>query len=522
MTRLPFDPKRVKAPEAQPLFGDEANGSAKDARPMTVSQLSELVRNALSAAAPGKLRVVGEISNFSARNHWFFSMKDAAATVRCVCFASSAKRVKFPVKDGMQVVATGRLDYYDAQGSVQLYVDSLEPVGQGSLELQYRALCEELRKLGYFEIERKKPLPAVPLNIAVITSRTGAALQDVINTARRRWAGCRLHLFDVRVQGAQAAPEIARAIDLVSEQGPAIGIDAIILTRGGGSIEDLWAFNERVVADALFRCRLPTVAAIGHETDLTIAELVADLRAATPTQAVMQLVPDKKMLEQQIEQYHRRMTQQLHRQVQHARQRVDAIARHPYFRAPGRLLEPARVRLETLRQRLNAELPRRAKLEEQRMAGLRKRLAVAVVSRHEREKQRVAILERSLAAIGPRVVTEAASELARVTQELHDAVQQRMAGAKERAASLERQLKSVGPQRVLDRGYSYTLGADGKVLRSPSQVTQGETITTVLAEGKLKSKVEGSASSGPASPKPKKIKGDRAEGGGLFDGAEAE
>lgn len=521
MARPPFDPNRVRAPAANVAGGALFGAGSADDRPMTVTQLSSLIRGALANAAPAKLKVVGEISNFSARNHWFFSMKDAAATVRCVCFASSARRVKFPVKDGMQVVATGRLDYYDAQGSVQLYVDSLEPVGQGSLELQFRALCDELRKLGYFDPARKKPLPAVPLKIAVITSKTGAALQDVISTARNRWSGCRLLLFDVRVQGAQAAPEIAHAIDLISEQGEALGIDAIILTRGGGSIEDLWAFNERIVADALLRCRLPTVAAIGHETDTTIAELVADLRAATPTQAAMQLVPDQAMLAQQLEQCGRRLTLQLERRMQLVRQRVDAMARHPYFRSPARMLEPSRVRMATLRQRLRAELPRRAVMESQRLENLQKRFDQGVAAQVARETQRLAGAERALVALGPRVMANARTRAEQVTRELEECVAQRMTAVKEQVASAQRQLNAVSPQRVLDRGFSYTLGADGKVLKSTSQVVAGEMITSVLADGKLRSRVEGGVS-GPVKLPVRRAKSDSGSSGegSLFESPE--
>src|SRR5690606_26173107 len=220
--------------------------------------------------------------NFSDRAHWFFSLKDERATIRCVCFASSARQVECPVRDGMQVVCTGRVDFYDAQGHVQLYVDRIEPVGQGALELRLRQLMEELRELGYFDEAAKKPLPVLPRRVAVVTSRSAAALQDVIDTARRRWAGCRLYLYDVRVQGAAAAPEIARAIDALGRQHKRLRLDAIIVSRGGGSIEDLWAFNERIVAEAIHRCPLPIVAAIGHETDTTVAELVADLRCSTP------------------------------------------------------------------------------------------------------------------------------------------------------------------------------------------------------------------------------------------------
>ena len=306
-----------------------------DKLPWTVADLAREIKGAITRGLPAKVRVVGEVSNLSDRNHWFFSLKDESASIRAVMFASATRRVGFPVRDGQAVVATGRVDFYDAQGSVQLYVDKLEPVGEGARELALRAMIEELRALGYFDQERKRALPAVPTRIAVVTSRSAAALQDVVDTARRRWAGCELVLIDVRVQGSEAAAQIAAALRALSAGGASRGIEAVLLTRGGGSIEDLWAFNERVVADAVFDCVLPIVAAIGHETDTTVAELVADRRCATPTQAAMTLVPDRAGLQEQVDQYARRMAPSLRRRVELDRHRLTAAARHPLFAQPG-------------------------------------------------------------------------------------------------------------------------------------------------------------------------------------------
>ncbi len=450
MPRLPF-PK----PDDPPSLGQTAPPSAPTptqegaaaSRPLTVTQLSALVKRVIADTMPSPVRVVGEISNFTNRTHCFFSLKDDGATIRCVCFASAARRLGFTPTDGMAVVATGRVDYYDAQGQLQLYVDKLEPVGQGVLEMQFRALCEELRQRGYFSIDRKKPLPVMPRTIAVVTSRSGAALQDVINTTRRRCPGCRLLLFDVRVQGAAAAPEIARALDLLAMQGPRLGIDAVILTRGGGSMEDLWAFNERIVADAVFRCPLPIVAAIGHETDTTIAELVADVRCATPTQAVMTLVPDRAALEHQLSQLSHRLTLLMRRHIDHQWHRVRAAAKHPALHRPDRMLHPVRQRLTHLNHRLQLAVPRKV----------------------EQAWHHVETLSRRLHAAGPRPVAQ----------------------AQQRLAALTRQLQAVSPRNVLERGYSYTLSPEGHVLRDPNAVQPGDVITTVLATGKLTSRVAG-------------------------------
>jgi len=433
MSRLPFnDPPPEVPPEVE----------AKADRPFTVSALAASIKAVLAEGLPRRVRVVGEVSNFTARSHWFFSLKDESATLRCVCFASTGRRIDCAPRDGELVIATGRIDFYDAQGSVQLYVDHLEPAGQGDLERRLRQLMEELRQRGYFDESRKKSLPLVPRKVAVVTSRTAAALQDVINTARRRWPGCQLLLYDVRVQGAAAAPEIAEALARLSRYGEKLGIEAILLTRGGGSIEDLWAFNERIVADAIVNCALPIVAAIGHETDTTIAELCADVRCSTPTQAAMTLVPDRAALRHQVDQIDARLKLMLRQNLATAKHRLNAAARFDLFRNPRKLVDAARQRLTQTQRRLEAAMPRRVK------------------------------------------------------------------DARAHLQALTRQLDAVSPRKVLERGYSYTLGPDGHVLRRASTVRPGDTLTTHLAEGQIRSVVEGK--------RPRRKNADADDAHGLF------
>ncbi len=441
------------------------------ARPMTVYEVAQLIKNVLAEHAPMPVRVVGEVSNFTNRTHWFFSLKDEQATIRCVCFASAARRAGFVPGDGTSVVATGRLDYYEAQGHLQLYVDKLEPVGLGTLEMRLRALLEELHQAGYFDEQRKKPLPLLPRKVAVITSRSGAALQDVIKTAHHRWPGCRLYLVDVLVQGAQAAPHIARSIEMLSRDGPGLGIEAVILTRGGGSIEDLWAFNERIVADALYRCRLPVVAAIGHETDTTVAELVADVRASTPTQAVMRLLPDEKALQEQLNQQQRRIKTLVQRNLTQHHQHLQTLARNPLFRRPQNVLEPLVRRLNELQMRLHTSLPRRVAQYPPMLDALTSRL-------QNQPRQQLTLAQQ---------------QLVNLTQRLETTLPTQLAQQQQRVESLAKQLHSLAPQRVLERGYSYTLTPDGKLLRQTTQVNPGDAITTVLAQGRLRSRVEGDA-----------------------------
>lgn len=444
---------------------------------MSVAMLMGAIKSAVNQQLPGKVRVVGEISNLSDRNHWFFSLKDGEAVIRCVMFASAARAVRFKARDGVEVVATGRVDVYPAQGQVQFYIDRLEPVGEGALEQQLRELINQLRGEGYFDPAHKRPLPAMPTRIAVVTSKSAAALQDVIDTAARRWAGCELVLVDVRVQGEAAAPQIAQAINTLSTHGRTLGIDAIILTRGGGSIEDLWAFNERVVADAIYHCSLPIVAAIGHETDVTVAELVADHRCATPTQAAMTLVPDRAMLERQVSQSADRLMLALRRRTQHERQRLSAAERHPAMSRPERLVQQARRSLEALAGRLDRVLPALIGKHAPRLDALAKALPMAMTRR-----------------------------LTRDTETLE---------------SLARELDAVGPASVLSRGYTYTLAPDGAVLRSAEAASAAGRLTTVFADGRVDSTVAGSASAAPTTPlgPPRKRQRRRKPpaGPGLFD-----
>lgn len=470
-------------------------------RTFTVTEVAGLVKDVLADAVPTSIRVVGEVSNFSDRSHWFFSLKDELATLRCVCFASKARLARFNPKDWMQVVATGRLDLYEARGDIQLYVERLEPVGQGALELQFRELCDELRRLGYFDTARKKSLPAMPRAIALVTSRSGAALPDVVNTASKRWSGCHLLLYDVHVQGASAALEVAAAINALSKQGLSLGIDALVLTRGGGSIEDLWSFNERVVAEAIFHCSLPIVAAIGHETDTTIAELVADVRCSTPTQAAMTLIPDRMILMHQVDQLAQRMGMLVSRRLERCSERLEGVARHPIFRHPQRALEPLRVHHD----RLNEQLER--------------------VTRDQITQARhtLAHCQQGMAAIEPRALVRLAlQELNHRTQRLNSAVQRGHQMGRNRLDALAQQLRAVDATQVLQRGYSYTLGPDGHVLRSSKAVKQGDTMTTVLSDGQLRSRVEGRARrnvSNSATPRPPSATNE-AEQLGLFQQTE--
>lgn len=462
MTQLPFDPDQARGadpppppPEDEPKTigqGDsQSSGSA-----LTVSQLALEIKDVLASGFPSKVTVVGEVSNLSNRQHWFFSLKDASASLRCVCFASNARRIRSPIEDGMQVIAHGRIDFYDAQGNVQLYVDTLEPAGLGELERQLRQRMEELSELGYFAPERKKQVPLLPGGIAIVTSASGAALQDYLRIARQRFPGTKLYVHDVRVQGRDAAPQIAAAIRSIDEHGPSLSppVETVVVTRGGGSLEDLWAFNERVVADAIYQSKLPVVAAIGHEVDTTIAELVADLRCATPSHAAQATLPERETLDEQVMQLRRRLLITMQRNLQDQTRRVEAAARHPLFRRPEQLVIERRRLLANLTQRLFRQ----------------------VAQIPPRERQRLERLEAALPTT----------------------MRRRLTAARELLDSSERELDALSPQRVLDRGFSYTLDPDGNLLRQPNQVKPGDLLTTRLSDGQVQSRVDPGKKTGNA------------------------
>jgi exodeoxyribonuclease VII large subunit len=449
---------------------------------ISVSALAGMLDAAVREGTPSKLRVVGEISGFRDRTHWYFDLKDAEAVVQCVVFASSARKLGFVPENGQEVVASGRIDYYAKSGKVSLIATGLEPVGAGAQDLAYQKLVKELRELGWFSQDRKRALPFFPRRIAVLTSRSSAAYQDVLDTAKRRCSAVEILLVDVRVQGEAATPEIAQAIRDVGRLHGQLGVDAILVTRGGGSKEDLWCFNERVVAEAVVDSPIPVVAAIGHETDTTIAELAADVRAATPTQAVMRLVPDASALDEQVLRQEKRLWQSHLRLMQGLASRLDAIGSRPIFRKPGAIVAQRLGELDAFTGRLvHAERQRlsAASLRVERLSSRLERIRPdRVASRKERRN---------------------AARLSSAEQRLIAASRSYFDKRRFVLMGLSRELEAVSPIAVLERGYSVTLDARGKAVRSIGDLSVGDTIETRLADGSAKSVVgESDASRKPA------------------------
>lgn len=471
--RLPFDPGRLAA---RPALAPSAPAESPD-RPLRVAELAARIDASLRAGLPAKLTVVGEISGLVERTHLYFNLKDAEAVVACVMFASAARRLPFLPENGQEVVISGRVEFYARGGKVSFIVERLEPVGAGALDLAFRKLCEELRALGWFDPERKRPLPYFPRRIAVVTSATGAALQDVKDTVRRRCPAVDLLVIDVRVQGERAACEVCDAVRLLGRNHRTLGLDAILITRGGGSKEDLWSFNDRSMAEAIVKCPIPVVAAIGHETDITIAELVADERCATPTQAAMRLTPDRRELTREVGAAHARLRNAVDRLLRLERERLRSASRHPVFRDPAWMLHRARASLADAAHRLAAA-------SRDSLRDAQRRVEVATV-RVERIRPTV----RLAAARG---------RLLHAGSRLHGLMSARVRESRIRLDGLDRQLGAVGPRAVLSRGYSWTEREDGRLVRSVQDVRPGERVRTQLADGQVTSIVE----AGGAGPRP--------------------
>lgn len=445
-------------------------GQGKSENAITVSQLATRIDHAIKAGLSDRFVVVGEISSLSHRTHYYFSLKDDNAVIGAVLFASAARRMSYTPTHGDSVIAKGRIEFYAPSGRISLIVTSMTPVGEGELEAQYKRRCDRLRGLGWFDPSTKQTLPTFPRKVAVVTSKDGAAIADVIDTMNKRCPSIQLVIVDVRVQGASAKGQITNAVSRLNAEAQALGIDAILLTRGGGSLEDLWAFNELEVAQAIHDSLLPIVAAIGHETDTTIAELVADERCATPTQAAMRLSPDREALREQLAWALNRLDRSVRAQLRFESQKLESVANSRSMSDPRQIIAIHRDRISASTDRLRGSF-------QSQLSGKR-----AIVDR-------IAIM---LARYQPTAVHARREErLSQVQQRLGRVIQRVISNSREEVGSLSRELHAIGPAQVLARGFSVTAKTDGSLLRTTADASPGETIVTTLADGKVRSTVEG-------------------------------
>ncbi len=427
----------------------------------TVSELTSHIRDLLEGTFDEVL-VEGEISNLRVprSGHIYFTLKDEQSQIRVVIFRNQSRYLRFEPEDGQHVLCWGRVSVYEPRGEYQLLVDYMEPKGVGALQLAFEQLKRKLAEEGLFDPERKRPLPLLPRRIGIVTSPTGAVIRDMLQILRRRFENIEVLLYPVRVQGEGAAEEIARGVDYLGARGD---VDVIIVARGGGSLEDLWAFNEEVVARSIFRCPVPVVSAVGHETDYTIADFVADVRAPTPSAAAELVVKRKDELKEAISTLERGLLSGMYRLISLKEGHLEQLK--------GRLKDP-RSRLEERGLRL-AELEGRIRMALERAIG-------------ERQRRLEGFL-RLLEAHSPGRL------LASVERRIDEGEQRLVAAIKGIVADRERgleaaagKLDSLSPLGVLRRGYSITWRLpDRSLVKDACQVEEGDQVEITLAEGKL-------------------------------------
>jgi exodeoxyribonuclease VII large subunit len=322
----------------------------------SVTEITREIKRVLHANF-GAVWLEGEISGYKRHSsgHHYFTLKDASAQIPCVMWRMSASRLSFTPEDGIKVQAWGNLEVYEPAGRYQFIASLLRPAGVGDLQRAFEALVQKLRAEGLFEIERKRTLPTYPETVGIVTSADGAALQDMRTVAARRWPAATLVLAPVKVQGPGAAEEIAAAIEAFNRDGRA---DVLVIGRGGGSLEDLWAFNEEIVARAIFRSRIPVISAVGHEVDVTVADFVADVRAPTPSAAMEMLLPDREETAEMLHALEARLQRRRREIIRHLRNKLDLLSRHWALRQPAHLVPMAEQRLDDIRTRLQAAFSR--------------------------------------------------------------------------------------------------------------------------------------------------------------------
>jgi exodeoxyribonuclease VII large subunit len=432
----------------------------------TVSELTGRVRDLLAAAFAG-VWVEGEISNFhdAQSGHLYFTLKDEKAQVKCVCFRTTAMRLKFRPEDGLKVRVRGSVSVYEARGEYQIYVDNIEPVGLGALQLAFEQLKKRLAAEGLFDLDRKKPLPMLPLRIGVITSPRAAALRDLLRILRRRFPNVRVTIYPVKVQGEGAAGEIVEALAYFNSRAAAnLRPDVVILARGGGSLEDLWAFNEEKVARAIAASAIAIVSAIGHETDFTIADFVADVRASTPSHAAEIVLQTREAFDHHIIQLQESLGDRIRFLIMRRKERLHELVRDQAFRRAEDLVRQYRQRADELALRLGEALRGKLDLLRERFTEARARIASYD-------------LRVRLAALRLRSSHTASNLQMRIDRFL--------VAKRQRYERLVLQLEERSPLRVLDRGYAIIYDAAGNVVRSAEQVTAGNEISVRLARGKL-------------------------------------
>jgi len=445
----------------------EAPDSSGQRHVYSVSQLNREARELLESGFP-RIWVEGEISNLArpASGHLYFTLKDAQAQVSCALFRNRTLRLGFTPDNGTQVLIQAQVSLYEARGNYQLIVTHMEEAGDGALRRAFEQLKHRLHAEGLFDEAHKQPLPALPRCIGVITSPSGAAIRDVLTVLRRRFPAIPVVVYPTQVQGEDAARQIVAAIQTASQRDEC---DVLLLTRGGGSLEDLWPFNEELVARAVFACPTPIVSAVGHEVDFVISDFVADRRAPTPSAAAELLSPDQGELINRLRQMERRLALLLQQRLKRSADQLGWLIRRIQQAHPGRRLQQQAQRLDELEQRLKR----------------------AWTHRHSRIQARLDAGQAQLLRHSPdRLLQQFSARVSQLAQQLKYCIHIQISRQRERLAILTRTLDTVSPLATLQRGYSITLNQrDRKVLHNSHQAKPGDILETRLARGNILSKV---------------------------------
>jgi len=431
---------------------------------ISVSELNRQAKSLLEHSFMS-LRVTGEISNMvrASSGHWYFTLKDERAQVRCAMFRGRNAQVRFRPQEGSQVLCTAKVSLYEGRGDFQLIVDAMQEDGQGQLQQAFDQLKARLQAEGLFAQERKRPIPTHPRTVGVVTSATGAALHDILTAFERRYPGLQVNLYPTLVQGADAADQIVAAIRIANRHAEA---DVLIVGRGGGSLEDLWPFNEERVARAIIASDIPVVSAVGHEVDFSISDMVADLRAPTPTAAAELLSPDQRQIQQRLTQLQQGLQRRFDWQLKRQRERLAALRRQ--MRHPGDRIREQQQRCDDLEMRLQRAIQRRFELRRQRLAAASARLE----------------LQSPVRLLGKQ--RERLSDLyARLSTRIDALLERRRLQLGQKVG----RLNAISPLATLERGYSLTQTDSGELVRDAQQLRVGWEVRVRLQSGAFSAEV---------------------------------
>ncbi|MBT4290612.1 MAG: exodeoxyribonuclease VII large subunit [Deltaproteobacteria bacterium] len=432
--------------------------------PLTISELTEQIKDYFELEFE-RVYLQGEVSNlaFPRSGHVYFNLKDPFAQISAVMFKSTAQRIKFDLESGLEVLAKGRITVYKPRGQYQLIIDSIEPLGTGALQLAFEQLKQKLHLEGLFDAEHKQALPVLPCGIGIVTSPTGAAIRDILNVLKRRFPNIPVLINPVAVQGENASREIAKAIRQLQKE----AIDLIIVARGGGSIEDLWAFNEEVVAKAIFKSKIPIISAVGHETDFTISDFVADLRAPTPSAAAELAVPLKSDLEELVQNYRDRLQYLMVQGIRGYQERLKFFKKR--LRSPEWVIQSHTMKVDDLSTRLER----------------------IVKSQISEQRSFLGMIDQRLQFKSPNnLIVLIKNQVNDLLKRLEFNTKTLLEKKKTKFNELSHVLNSLSPLSILDRGYSVAMDESQQTISSVKQVELDSTIFIKLSDGTIKSKTE--------------------------------